>query len=588
MKEKRLFWIFSAVLVVGVALIYGQTGCFEQLSYDDDGYTLNCRFVKDGLSVDNVLTSFKDLTWGGIYMPITYSSYMAVISAFGPSHGAQHLVSAFFHAINAVLFFLFLLRLAGWGREPGDERRVALPIVFFAAALWAWHPLRVESVAWIASRKDTLFTMFTLLGLFAWMDRRNGRAYLMMLCGCLSKPTAMVFPALAICIDFLCPKVPQDKTAPRTKHQALSTCLRYLPLVILSAATAILATYSQTHGTGEDARGLFYSTFSWRLLNALVSLGIYFYHFIVPVGLQFWYRPIRGGLPLHTPLALITLGVVTAAWCIAFWRCRDRRRVLLVTAFWFCAGIGPTLGVAASFGNHAFADRFTYLPMMAVSILIVFLLPGVKFLNLKYFVLLMPLLAFAALAFDYTRTYRNNLTAFENVARWDPNHCYAWTNIGSETILRTGDFKKGIECFRRSLALFPTDEAENQLATALISVNDPKDEDEIVRLCMKGADWKTSPKEGVIPLIPAEKDKDGFRMEALGVISTRHRDWPNAIRCFETALSREPREDTRMRLAMCYWNLKRHDEAIPHLRILERSQRPDISAKARELLMGVR
>ena len=150
---KKWFWVFSAVLVAGVFAIYGQTGWFEQLSYDDEGYTATCRFVKDGLSIVNVLESFKDLTWGGIYMPITYTSYMTVISLFGPAHGPQHLVSVLFHAVNAVLFFAFLLRLIAVRPivQSNNPNSRTIFICFLAAALWAWHPLRVESVAWIAS-----------------------------------------------------------------------------------------------------------------------------------------------------------------------------------------------------------------------------------------------------------------------------------------------------------------------------------------------------------------------------------------------------------------------------------------------------
>ena len=594
---KKWFWIFSAVLVAGVLAIYGQTGGFEQLSYDDEGYTVTCRFVKDGLSFANVLESFKDLTWGGIYMPITYTSYMAVISLFGKVHGPQHLVSVLFHAINAVLFFAFLLRLedarretGDGGRETGDGRRGALIVAFLAAALWAWHPLRVESVAWIASRKDTLFTLFTLLGLFAWMRNRRLLTYFLMLCGCLSKPTAMVFPVLAFCVEYLTVR-PEGRSRNSSFFTLNSSLLKYLPMLVLAAATALLATYSQTHGDGEAGRGLFYSTFSWRLLNAAVSLGIFFYHTVVPVGLQFWYRPIRGGIPLHTALGLVSLALATGGFLLALCKCRDHRRTLLLTALWFCAAISPTLGIAGSFGNHAFADRFTYVPMMALSILIVLILPRHQAPSTKHKALIscLVLLVFATLSFFYARTYRNNMTAFENVARWDPGHAYAWTNIGSETILRTGDFEKGIAYFRKSIALFPTEEAEGQLVTALISRNNPQDEDEIVRLCMKHADWSTSPKEGVIPFISKEKDKDGFMSEAMGVISTRHQDWPNAVRCFEEAIKRDPqREDCRMRLAMSYWNMKRRDLAAPHLRILASSPRPDIAAKARELLTSIK
>ena len=608
---KKWFWILSTVLVAGVLAIYGQTAGFEQLSYDDDGYTVTCRFVKDGLSFANVLESFRDFTWGGIYMPITYISYMAVISVFGPAHGPQHLVSVFFHALNAVLFFAFLLRLLALRpieqSEQSNNRTIF--ICFLAAALWAWHPLRVESVAWIASRKDTLFTLFTLLGLFAWMRNRRLLTCLLMLCGCLSKPTAMVFPVLAFCVEYLTvrPEGRSRNSSPILHPSSLiphpSSLVKYLPLLLLAAATALLATYSQTHGDGEAARGLFYSTFSWRLLNAAVSLGVFFYHTVVPVGLQFWYRPIRGGVPLHTVLGLVSLVLATCGFLLALWKCRAHRRTLLMTALWFCAAIGPTLGIAGSFGNHAFADRFTYVPMMALSILIVLALnsklPHFRTSSISqshtsifpHYICLVfgsVLFLFAALSFFYARTYRNNMTAFENVARWDPGHAYAWTNIGSETILRTGDFEKGIAYFRKSIALFPTEEAQDELGYALSVRNDPKDEAEVVDFCMKRADWKTSPKEGVIPLIPETKDRDGICSEALGVVSIRHHDWPNAIRCLEAAFQRGGREDARMRLAMSYWNMKRRDLAAPHLQVLSASTRPDIAAKARELLLAIK
>lgn len=259
------------------------------------------------------------------------------------------------------------------------------------------------------------------------------------------------------------------------------------------------------------------------------------------------------------------------------------RLVLAACAIWFFAAISPTLGVAGSFGNHAMADRFTYVPAMGVSILIVALLSGIRAFNRKIALVLgLGLCLYGIVAFRYAATYRDNMTAFVNIARHDPGHCYAWTNIGSETILRTGDLDKGIEYFRKSLAIFPTDDAKEELALALMSRNDPKDEAEIVSICMEGL----SPVGGKpIPVIPAERDPQGFRSEALGVIATRHQDWSNAIICFETAVERDPaREDCRMRLATSLWNAKRRADARPHLEILSRSARMDIATKAKELL----
>lgn len=578
---RKFFWLFAAVLLAVVVGVYAQTGVFEQLSYDDDGYTVGCQFVRGGLSAANVLEAFRNVTWGGIYMPVTYASYMATISVFGQSTGAQHLVSVAIHCLNALLFFAFLADLYS-RRAPLS--RSALALCFFGAALWAVHPLRVESVAWIASRKDVVFTLFALLGLFAWMRGRVVLTFFLMLLSCLSKPTAMVFPALALSVELLL--LPGEGLEPVVrKMREPRFWLKYVPLFLLALATALLATYSQTHGDGEAARPLFIASFGWRCFNALVSLGLYFYHFVVPVGLQFWYRPVRDGVPLHAALGVVSFLLAFVAWCVAVRRCRSLRRELVVAAFWFAAAIGPTLGIAASFGNHAFADRFTYVPMMAVSLL--FVLARFRLTTAVASFSALVLVVLSVLSFGYAATYRNNLTAFEQVVRNDPEHCYAWTNIGGETILRTGDFEKGIAFLRKSLAIFRTEEAEDELVHALVSRNNPKDEQEIVDLCMKHVDWSTSSKEGEIPLIPETKDKDGFLSEALGIVSTRHADWPNAVRCFDAAWLRGGREDCRMRLAMCYWNMRQYDKAAEHLLPLSLSSRPDISTKAKELLGSV-
>ncbi len=560
MKVERRDWGAIALLVLGVWAIYGQTGDFGCLSYDDEGYTVNCPFVTGGLTFENVGMAFKDLAWGGIWMPLTNITYMATISLFGKGFGAQHLVSVLFHSINAALFFLLLVRLS--------KGRATLSFIF--AALWALHPLRVESVAWIASRKDTVFTMFTLLGLLAWQARRWGWGTAAMAAACLSKPTAMCFPFLAFAVEFF----NEDGGGGRARSRALSTlALRYAPLFVLAAATGGLAMYSQTHATGEATHELFYSTFGWRILNAAVSLGLYLYHLVVPVGLHFWYRPIRGGIPLDAATGLVTLAVTTVLFAFAVWRCRKARRHILLAALWFLAAIGPTLGVAGSFGNHALADRFTYVPMMAFSILAVLAFPRIG-RKWAYAVLVIVASVYGVVSFRYAATYRNNLTAFSKVAADDPGHAYAWTNIGSELILKEGDPNVGIPYFRKSLALFPTDEARDELAFALIARKNQADFEEIERLC---ADVIADP----------TKDEKGFKLEALGMIDIARRDWARAIACLERAVKQSGenvREDCLMRLAMCHWNIKQYAAAAPYLMRLSASQRPDISAKAKELL----
>ena len=332
------FVLIPLIIVLGVWVIYWQTREFELLAYDDAEYTVGCPFVKDGLTLLNVGAAFSNFTYGGIWMPLTWISYMMTSTLFGED--AQHWVSVVFHSINVILLWCLLMRMCN---VRDDFWKIAA--VFAAVAFWAWHPQRVESVAWIASRKDTVFTMFTLLGLLAWHCGRCGKGLLLMLAACMSKPTAMCFPFLALAIDILSTR-----------------CIRwkwYAPLFVFAGVIGGLTMYSQSY---DNPGGLYYGTFAWRLMNGAVALGLQLWHSFVPEGLHFWYRPTAGEIPLDATKGFLVLAVATVAFAIAFWKCR-------ACALWCFAAIEPTLGVAGSFGNHAYADRFTYVPAMAASLL---------------------------------------------------------------------------------------------------------------------------------------------------------------------------------------------------------------------------
>ena len=466
----------AAVLVLGVCAIYAQTAWFTILACDDVCYTFMCPFVEGGLTWENVKTAFVgEFCWGGIWMPITSVTYMAVISLFGQAAGPQHLVGVAFHALNAVLFFALLLRLGDAGRGTGDARRGALLVAFLAAALWAWHPLRVESVAWIASRKDTIFTAFTLLGLLAWERGKWGWGTAWMALSCMSKPTAMCFPLLALAVEYLSPKTGAECPTPRAS-------LKYVPLFVLAAATGLLATYSQSHGVGGDLE-LYYGTLSWRLTNAAVSLGMHLYHMVLPLGLNYFYRPVYGGTPLDAALGLSVLALFSAAVGLAYWRFKAWRRAIFWCGFWFMASIGPTLGIAASFGHQAYADRFTYVPMMAFSALLVAGLAG----RGQRPAVLAPALAVAALGYAavagwYAGTFRDDLAVFSRVLACDEGNADAWRGVGGAKYLRNHDPSEAIPYFRKAIEVDPQNKAGKDLLYMLRERNRPEDREEFARL----------------------------------------------------------------------------------------------------------
>ena len=628
------------LLVAAVWFLYSQTGGFEFLRLDDHDYTFRCAFVKDGLSAANVKEAFANPRHAAIWMPATYISYMADITLFGPGMGPHHLVNVALHTLNALLLYALLLALLPRTADaPGGTRAVAsAALALLATAFWALHPQRVEAVAWIAGRKELLCALFTLLGLHCWL--RPGRrwtlaAYACCALACMSKPTAMCFPFLAFAVA--CLNDTRNDTTLTTDNAPPKTppLTAYLPLLALAVATGALAVYSQTHPEGRPELALFTASLPWRLLNAAVSTGLYLFQALVPVGLHLDYRATPGHFPLDGLLGLATLAAVALvfgfilyrAWKILKGRQADdgtdaQERVppvltvrrLLALLLFFCAALAPTLGIFGSFGEAARADRFFYLPSLALSF------------GLGFFVLdlsrtarrgrralpsqsvpgqqpdgpdlpdrphpepqrspktgLPPLPALAALvvlvdfgvAFPLVASYRNDYTAFSRTLACDPDNGRALAHVASEECARFGRIDRGISLYRRSQELRPRDDTAAQLAYTLALRGLSSDYAEIRRLCAKFA-------------CDHSLDRKGMALEALGTTAMRQRKWAEAIACLEDSIKAPQRfysaEDARLRLGACYCNAGRATDAIRVFEPLTQSRRADIAPRARQFL----
>ena len=623
------------LLVAAVWFLYSQTGRFEFLRLDDHDYTFRCAFVKDGLSAANVKEAFANPRHAAIWMPATYISYMADITLFGPGMGPHHLVNVALHTLNALLLYALLLALLPRTADaPGGTRAVAsAALALLATAFWALHPQRVEAVAWIAGRKELLCALFTLLGLHCWL--RPGRRWTLAatLCcalACMSKPTAMCFPFLAFAVACLNDTtLTTDNAPPKTRPLTA-----YLPLLALAVATGALAVYSQTHPEGRPELALFTASLPWRLLNAAVSTGLYLFQALVPVGLHLDYRATPGHFPLDGLLGFATLAAAALVFGFILYRAwknlKGRQaddgtgtdaqervppvltvRRLLALLLFFCAALAPTLGIFGSFGEAARADRFFYLPSLALSF------------GLGFFVLdlsrtarrgrralpsqsvpgpqpdvpgrphpkpqrspktgLPPLPALAALvvlvdfgaAFPLVASYRNDYTAFSRTLACDPDNGRALAHVASEECARFGRIDRGISLYRRSQELRPRDDTAAQLAYTLALRGLSSDYAEIRRLCAKFACDHTL-------------DRKGMALEALGTTAMRQRKWAEAIACLEDSIKAPQRfysaEDARLRLGACYCNAGRATDAIRVFEPLTQSRRADIAPRARQFL----
>jgi len=600
----------SILLVVLVWALFRQTGDFEFLRLDDHDYTYRCVFVKDGLSWANVREAFTNVRHGGIWMPATYISYMCDITLFGPSAGTHHLVNVAIHALNAVLLYWLLVALFSVATSATAPGRAALVAAFLLTALWAVHPQRAEAVAWIASRKELLCATFVLGGLLCWIRaRRRGGwwsipalvgTYTCLILACMSKPTAMCFPFLVLVVEGILHSTTDDRhpadirqSASASPHFAFYT-LHFTLFLFLAVATGALAVYSQTHPEGHAVRELFSASLPWRILNAAVAVGLYVFQMVVPVGIHLDYRAVPGGWPVQGALGLGVLAVLAAG---AWWWCRrirrraeqdqafDRAGLFLMGAviLWFFAALAPTLGIFGSFGEHARADRFLYLPAMALPIAGVLLygargaraLPTGTTGILSVAGLAVVVAVFFAVAYPVVTSYRTDMTAFTRTLAVDPDNWRALAHVG-EAKCAAGELDEGIDMLRKSRTVLARDATDGKLAYALMRRGRADDWGEITNVCAAVAS-------------DPSRDVRGQALEALGTAELVGRDWHSAALHLLLSIQAPGRHyssaDAILKLAFAQHNGGRRADARKLFEwVRDSSGREDLAKRAREVL----
>ena len=358
MKERRLPAVLGACLLLAlmVGVLYGRTAGFQFLGYDDPEYVAENPMVRAGLGWAGLRWAFTTF-WASNWHPLTWLSHMADVTLFGPGPGPAHLVNAALHAGNAVLVFL-LLRSA-----TGSFWRSAL-----VAALFAAHPLRVESVAWVAERKDLLSAGFALLTLLAWLRHvRTGSrpAWLLsILCYALAlmaKPMPVSLPVLMLLLD----RWPLGRWQGPAWRRIRPLLLEKVPFLLLAGASCVVTVIAQHRG-GAMA-GLAVLPIGERLCNAVWAYVRYLGMALWPWPLSPFYAFAERATLFKAALPSALLLALASGFALAQ---RDRRPYLLVGWLWFLAALLPTIGLV-QVGGQALADRYTYLPMLGPTVILV-------------------------------------------------------------------------------------------------------------------------------------------------------------------------------------------------------------------------
>jgi tetratricopeptide (TPR) repeat protein len=393
--RRKIDWPVAAGLALLVAVAYVQVLGFEFVNYDDKAFVPENPHVRTGFSLGNIgwaFTSFETANW----YPLTWLSLMLDCQMFGPRPGGHHAVSAILHAANAIVLFIVLRRmtLARW-------RSAAV------AALFAVHPLHVESVAWIAERKDVLSTFFFLLTLLAYQRYAArpgfGRwllVFLGMALGLMAKAMLVTLPAVLLLLDFWPLRRGAGVAGSRERgagggeqgagrHGDTETRSRFilrpssfilflekLPLLALSLAIAAVTLAAQS-SQGATAMLHDRAVLPLRLANAAIAYVKYLAMTVWPADLAVYYPYDFHPSPWQAAGAVLLLPAITAG---AVWSAR-RAPHLTVGWFWYLGTLVPVIGLV-QVGSQAMADRYDYIPSIGIFLAAVWavgdLLPGIS------------------------------------------------------------------------------------------------------------------------------------------------------------------------------------------------------------------
>ncbi len=360
----RLNAVLAVLLAVVTIALYSPVVGYQFVQWDDDLYVTANLHIRGGLDWSTIRWAFTSTETAGYWLPVTWLSHALDVQLFALNPAGHHLDNAIIHALNAALLFLLLVWLT---------KRVAPSLL--VAALFAVHPLNVESVAWVAERKNVLSTLFFILSIaaYVWYARKpDWRRYLLVAflfaAGLMAKPMVITLPFVLLLLDYwplgrMLPEEDDRPPAETTPHASLARLLvEKLPLLVLSAASACITIVTQIPAEHILRR----LPLNLRIENALVSYGLYLWKMLWPAHLAAFYPHLLNTLPMwQVVLSALVLAAISAL-VIVF----RRRRYLPVGWFWFLGTLVPVIGLVQS-GEQALADRFAYVPLIGIFVMIV-------------------------------------------------------------------------------------------------------------------------------------------------------------------------------------------------------------------------
>jgi len=446
--KKTLILPVILLLTLACLAAFGRIAGNDFINFDDDRYiTANSR-VQSGLNVSSVNWALGSVVTSN-WHPLTMLSHMLDWQLFGAHASGHHLMSLFFH-IGAVIFlFLFLWKTT----------RALWPSAF-AAAFFALHPLRVESVAWASERKDVLSMFFGMASLYAYAfyaeSRKRSKYVLCLLLFALSlmsKPMLVTLPFVLLLLDVWPLKRADLASPPATLLKTAGGLFREkIPFFVLTILISAVTVWAQR--TGGAMVGIEDIPFLKRFFNAVIAYAVYLGKIFWPVDLAVYY-PYEFMVPITKLLLSFVIILFLTIFIIHY---RKKLPFLFTGWFWYLGTLIPVIGLV-QVGSQAMADRYTYLPSIGTAIMTAWGIP-LLFTNKKIQkVVLFPaaiiaLAALASLTFNQCGYWKNSFTLFRHALTVTQNNDKMYHNLGT-SYFKEGKIKEAFYHFDKAVKIRP-------------------------------------------------------------------------------------------------------------------------------------
>ncbi len=449
-RIKTLKILICLFLVLVTFAAFWQVRNNEFINLDDDLYVTDNPHVQEGLTLRGILWAFTTMH-AGHWHPITWLSHLFVYDLFGLNPGGHHMANLLFHVANTLLLFLLFQRMTASPWRSG-----------FMAALFALHPLHVESVAWVAERKDVLCAFFWMLTMWAYVSYvqkpKLHRCLLVFLCfilALMSKPMAVTLPFVLLLLDYWpLGRLQFDKSKNDDHRRAsiLRLISEKVPLFFITAIFCWLTLLAQWKGGAVATISKL--PLEIRIENALVCYVMYISKMLWPKGLAVLYpHPVT--LPLwEVAGAALLLGMVT----VLVIRVGRKRSYSIVGWLWYLGTLVPVIGFI-QVGVQAMADRFTYLPLIGLFMMIAYGVPDVltewryrRVLPIASASLVLLILMITTIS--QVKLWQNSVTLFNHTLKVTNNNSIIHNNLGV-TLARQGKDQEAIVHYKKALEIQP-------------------------------------------------------------------------------------------------------------------------------------